>query len=113
MGKIIIAGTKSGDVVEKDIETITLETLQEAVDGYIEVAPLYDLKDFDIITLVNEEGLLSGLDPNENLFPFFYVGNVVFVSVDGEDFTPLNDLQVKTVREYLKHLNKHSRTDES
>lgn len=57
----------------------TLEELQEAVEGYIEIAPTI-LPGY--LTVVNEEGLIKGLEFNELSYKIFeteYVGNVLIV----------------------------------
>lgn len=48
-----------GNVVE-DYDVSSLEKLQEAVGGYIEIVTL----DREMCLIVNEEGLLMGLDQN-------------------------------------------------
>lgn len=92
------------DLFERD--ELKLYELQEWVGGYIEVAPMVELEAKQIAMLVNEEGLLAGLDLNENLLPFFYVGSCVFVGVDGEDFVGLSDDQLEFVVEFLDKLTK-------
>lgn len=83
---------------------LTLEALQQQVGGYIEVAPHPELRRKDVAMLVNEEGLLKLLPVNENLQPFFYVGNAVFVGIKGEDFTGLTEEQFETAMEWLAGL---------
>lgn len=86
------------------VREIRLEDLQEYVGGYIEPCAPIELKEKGIELLANEEGLLSGLEPNENLFPFFLVGNVVAVGVDGEDFVGLSVEQRRYLNEWVKAL---------
>lgn len=88
----------------RTVGNITLEFLQDCVGGYIEPCAPIELKEHGIELLANEEGLLSGLDPNENLFPFFLVGNVVAVGVDGEDFVGLSVEQRRYLNEWVKAL---------
>lgn len=102
--KVIVAGTVEGDVRTLEVPN-TLESLQELVEGYIEHTTLPELTAKGIHLLVNEEGLLAGLDGNENLFPFFYVGNVVFLCTAGEDFTGLSESQLQFVYEWLEGLS--------
>lgn len=52
------------ELIKPKGEYFTLEELQAAVGGYIEIAPALDK---DYITVVNEEGLLLGL-PLNNLY---------------------------------------------
>lgn len=75
-------------VVPVDIEN-TLDALQAAVDGYIEVVTLVP----DVaVMLVNEEGLMRGMPYNafatliaaQNI-----VGPALIVGVDGEEFTDI------------------------
>lgn len=101
--RIIFIGTKQGNFGECTIPN-TLEDLQRAVNGYIEITTLPELKEHGIQMIVNEEGLLRGLKPNENLFPFFFVGSVLLVNIDGEDFASLTDKQVKFAMKWLTGL---------
>lgn len=85
----------------------TLETLQMWVDGYIEPCAPIQLKEKGIELLCNEMGLLNGLDPNEHLFPFFIVGNVVAVGVDEDDFTGLTLEQFEYLAEWICNLQNY------
>ena len=66
-----------------------LGTLQQLVNGYIEVHKLTD----GLVMIVNEEGKLKGLEPN------FYVdrlkdtilGTAIFCGEDGEEFADINE----------------------
>lgn len=82
----------------------SLEALQRLVDGYIEPCAPVELRERGIELLCNEEGLLRGLDPNEHLFPFFLVGYIVAVGVEGEDFTGLSRAQFEYLCEWICHL---------
>ncbi len=84
----------------------TLESLQQIVGGYIEPCAPAELRAEGIELLCNEEGLLTGLEPNENLSPFFIVGNAVAVAVIGEDFGSLTPRQVKYLVEWLDSLKR-------
>ena len=44
---------------------------------------------------------MKGLDVNEKLFPFFLVGYVVAVGVEGEDFVGLSRTQFEFLGEWL------------
>ena len=101
--KIVVIPTR-GKVEVKEIDG-TLKSLQELVGGYIEPAPIASLTARDIVPLVDEEGLLYGLEPNENLFPFFFVGTCVLVGRDREDFVSLTDEQVSFALGWLKELD--------
>lgn len=84
----------------------SLGSLQAFVQGYIEPCAPAELKEWNIELLANEEGLLTGFDPNENLFPFFLVGNVIAVGVRGEDFASLSAYQVCKLVDWLEGLKK-------
>jgi hypothetical protein len=67
----------------KDGEAYTLEELQAAVEGYIEVVP--GLFSAGHIGLANEEGLLQGLEYNQTaseLFQRELVGTVAVIRRD-------------------------------
>lgn len=61
----------------------TLESLQEQVGGYIEAVTFCD----DCCVICNEEGRLLSLAPNCTLFGIDFVGTVLIVGCDGEEFT--------------------------
>lgn len=100
---VIVAGTVADNIHTVTVEN-ELEPLQRLVGGYLEHTTLAELEARNIHLLVNEEGLLMGLDPNENLYPFFFVGNVVFVSTDGDEFASLSDEQHRFVMKWLEEL---------
>lgn len=101
--KAIIVGVEENDIQVKDIPN-ELHELQALVDGYIEPCALNEFKARRIEMLANEEGLLKGLQPNPNLFPFFYVGTVVFVGVCGDEFTSLSEVQIDYIQKWIAHL---------
>ncbi len=70
-----------------------LEWIQGAVEGYFEHVQISD----DIAMLCNEEGKLHGMDENFPLMGDLIVGPVLFVGVDGEDYTdcPRNRKQME------------------
>ena len=78
-----------------------LKPLQDLVGGYIEVVYIPEFEEQGIILLANEEGLLKGLDYNENMWPFFYVGNLVALSTDGEEFASLTEYQIQWLLEWF------------
>ena len=90
----------SGGYRCEEIEN-SLGALQQLVGGYIETATPVQLLRQGIELLVNEEGLLKGLEPNVNLYPFFYVGNVVAVGTAGENFDELSDKQVDYLHKWV------------
>ena len=90
------------DIDDGDI----LHGLQSLVGGYIEPCAPAEIKAKGIELLANEEGLLKRLPPNTNLYPFFFVGTLVAVGVDGEEFvslTPTQELFMKTWLAYLEY----------
>lgn len=93
---------------EADIELLNitgdLKSLQNLVDGYIEPCAPIELRLEGIELLANEEGLLRHLPCNENLFPFFYVGDLVAVGVDDEEFTSLSQDQCDFLTKWLESL---------
>ena len=81
-----------------------LYDLQHLVDGYIEPCAPAQLREFGIELLCNEEGLLKGLPCNENLYPFFFVGNLVAVGVGEDEFVSLTPKQEMFLRSWLTML---------
>lgn len=68
-----------GRIIEIDN---TLEALQTAVGGYIEAVPV--CTDFAIIC--NEEGRIKGLPHNCTICGVDFVGVILAVGVDGDEF---------------------------
>ena len=64
-----------------DVEN-TLEALQEEVGGYIETVTFAE----DACIICDEEGRLKDKPHNVNLFGVDFVGTVLAVGVDGENF---------------------------
>ena len=87
----------------KDIEG-HLYDLQYYVDGFIEPCAPVQLRQQGIEILCNEEGLLRQLPVNINLFPFFFVGTLVAVGVDDDEFTSLTAEQVDYLKKWLSDL---------
>ncbi|MTI95207.1 MAG: DUF3846 domain-containing protein [Firmicutes bacterium] len=80
----------------------TLETLQKAVDGYIEAVTL-KLGHHNYTILVNEEGRLKGLSPNLYHKTGVLVGNALFTKSNSYgDFVSLDDDDVHLVKEWIK-----------
>lgn len=101
---IITYYTEKGKAFMTQVDKPSLELLQNEVGGYIQTCTPLELRNKFIEMLCDEEGLLKGKAPNENLFPFFYVGNVVFVGVDGEELVGLTMSQVAFVKEWIDSL---------
>ena len=105
MNKILVAHEKLGKFTIEHIDgSVPLKTLQEAVGGYIEVAHIRELDRKGIAIIANEEGILIGLEPNENIFPFFFVGAIVFVAIQDEDIVGLNNSQLQFLTEWIRGL---------
>lgn len=65
---------------KNNAKEFSLEELQHFVGGYIEIAPYCPYKNY--LVIVNEEGLIKGLEPNitaYNLGLEEYVGNVIII----------------------------------
>lgn len=82
----------------------TLAILQTLVGGYIEPCAPVQLREWGIELLANEEGLLKGLPFNINLYPFFFVGDLVAVGVKGEEFVSLTPEQEHYLKDWLDDL---------
>ena len=91
---------------EPKVRTIpdTLEALQELVGGYIEVVRCMDSD--ELVLVVNEEGVLSGLDVHLITEDYgVIVGDVVVVADDGEgDFRGLTDAEIAFATKKLEEL---------
>lgn len=105
MSKILIVYPEKGTLVERISPLVRLECLQNAVDGYIEPCAPPEIKERNIEMFENEEGLLYGLPVNENLLPFFFVGNIAFVGVDGENYVGLTDDQIIFIKKWIADLD--------
>lgn len=75
---------------EEEIGHITrirnkLKDLQKAVGGYIEAVTISP----DIVILCNEEGRLDNLPYNCEIAGISFVGTIIAVGVDGEEFSDL------------------------
>ena len=78
-----------------------LSDFQREVGGYIEAVTVAELKDHNVVMLVNEEGMMKQLPVNENLIPYFFVGNVVFVGVSNDIFVSLTLKQIDVIHAWL------------
>lgn len=75
----------------------TLEALQQAVDGPIETVTLAR----DVVIICNEEGRLMGLPHNCRFLGIDFVGTILVVGVDGDEFSGLSEADAKTVVRWL------------
>ena len=66
----------------------TLEELQEAVGGYIETVTFAT----DACVICNEEGRLMGLPYNCEFLGVGFVGPILIVGVNGEEFTDVDPM---------------------
>lgn len=69
----------------------TLAALQEAVGGYIEAVTLTE----DTAMICNEEGRLKGMAPNLTLCGVEFVGPILMVGVDQDEFVDLGEAAVE------------------
>ena len=67
-----------------------LEELQAAVGGYIEVCTFAK----DCCVICNEEGWLMGLPHNLCFLGVMFVGPILIVGIDGEEFTDLSPQKI-------------------
>ena len=74
---------RPGEVPRHVNMSLRLENLQTYVGGYIEVVKISS--DFAIIC--DEEGLLKGKPYNCTICNCSFVGDIIFVGIDGEEFT--------------------------
>lgn len=73
------------DYEEIDIEN-DLKSLQEAVGGYIQAVPV----DEYTAVICDEEGRLKGLPDNCMFRGISFVGTILIVGTDGEEFTDVS-----------------------
>lgn len=104
MMSVIVIKPKRYDTSYMDIDG-SLESLQKLVGGYIEPCAPAELRERGIELLANEEGLLKGLEPNRNLYPFFLVGTLVAVGVGEDEFTGLSAEQMRYLVNWLHRLD--------
>lgn len=73
----------------------TLEALQEAVGGYIEVVRIFS----EIVLICDEEGRIKGksINPYSNDIR----GDFILCGTAGEEFRSLSDKEMKTMQEML------------
>lgn len=77
----------------------TLEELQATVGGYIETVTIAS----DAVIICNEEGRLQGLPHNCRIFGVDFVGPILIVGRDDEDFTDLKPEYFAPILEVLSH----------
>ena len=83
--KVSVIIKKPGRLPYKTAISPRLENLQATVGGYIETVTLGS----DWTIICNEEGRLMGMPYNCNVCGVDFVGPIVFIGVDGEEFADL------------------------
>lgn len=109
MENIRVVVKRAGEPAEiKWIEN-ELKTYNKLVGGWIETYSLTD----EILIVLNEEGKINGLEPNLAIpchggETEYIVGDIVFVSIDGEDFGSISDkhlLELDRIGLYIEGLD--------
>lgn len=75
-----------------------LKMLQQLVDGYIECVTISP----ELVIICDEEGLLKQKAYNCTIDGMPYVGTIVAVSVNGDEFDSIGDDAVKFLNEEVK-----------
>lgn len=89
---------------------VQLKTLNDIVEGYIEIIPLHavftDLPESLNKTLfvINEEGKLKGLPTTLNIGFDVLVGNVAVVEMEGEEMVGLTKEQIDLLEPVIERL---------
>lgn len=94
------------EFVEIPERIVALETLNEVVGGYIETLPFTFLNwgmsktegAERVLIILDEEGKLKGKDVNLSFLSDFLVGDLAFVSMDGEEMVALSDKEIEVLR---------------
>lgn len=93
---------KRPDVAVEAIEVPnTLEALQELVGGYIESITMSKR----LTAIVNEEGVLKNLPFNMCLGGHWLHGNILFVGIDGDEFTDVPFRNVRKMESAIREFN--------
>jgi len=66
----------------------TLKAMQKEVHGYIESVTIAT----DTVVICNEEGLLIGMPPNCQFGNHSFVGTILVIGTDGEEFTDIPEV---------------------
>lgn len=83
MKEVIRAIVKEpGKAPQEELIGNDLKSLQKRVGGYIETVTAAE----DLVIIRNEEGKLLGLPYNCTLLGEPFVGTILFIGVDGEEF---------------------------
>ena len=91
MGRMISALIKRPGEIPRHVNVSnTLEALQKNVGGYIETVTLNSpLTNRNLVLICDEEGRLKGKPYNCNIFGIDFVGEILIVGQDGEEFADL------------------------
>jgi len=84
-----------GHVVEVKNE---IEELQRIVGGYIETVPLFP----NLSVICDEDGQLKRREYNCNLCGYRFVGTILIVGVDGDEFTDVPEAFLEILEEVQK-----------
>lgn len=76
----------------------TLENLQRTVGGYIETVTIST----DAVIICNEEGKLLGLPHNCRFCGCDFVGTLIIVGIDKDEFCSLSDEVIKLLKPCIK-----------
>lgn len=116
MSKLALQVKTTGEVIELDLSSDSLETLQKAVGGWVQAVDL----DSDLSLWCNEEGKMNGLPHNTIAQSFwdkafgehtdYIVGDIVLTGgTDSEgDLIGLTHEQIEQVLAEVRHLNRKS-----
>ena len=91
MGRMISALIKRPGEIPRHVNVSnSLEALQKNVGGYIETVTLNSpLTHRNLVLICDEEGRLKGKPYNCNIFGIDFVGEILIVGQDGEEFADL------------------------
>ncbi len=99
MKKISALSKRPGEPPRHVWVSNNLEAMQKAVEGYIEAITVSRGDGRDLVIICNEEGKLRGMAQNVTIYGEDFVGPILVVGVDGEDFDdlPLTWQEMKTL----------------
>ena len=75
----------------------TLEAFQKAVGGYIETVTFAD----DLVIICNEEGRLMGMPFNVAVCGVGFVGTIIAVGANGDEFASLKSVHIPHILQIL------------
>lgn len=89
MKKISALSKRPGEPPRHVWVSNNLEALQKAFEGYIEAITVSRGDGRDLVIICNEEGKLRGMAHNVTICGEDFVGPILIVGVDGEEFGDL------------------------